>query len=149
MLVHGSTLHAFTHNGDVDALQQETASIKTFCRLRITSFPTTILLVAHHRVKKVENCIDGADNSACNSLRSLHFDHQTPGHLASRSVSSCKLSMMWYLIGLLRQEQQARTRKGADVGSQSLMDHFVEQNGEHQLRPACGRIYTLHTSLTV
>lgn len=52
MLVHGPTLHAFTHNGDVDALQQETASIKTFCRLRITSFPTTILLVAHHRVKR-------------------------------------------------------------------------------------------------
>lgn len=55
MLVHGSTLHASTHNVDVDALQQETASIKTFCRLRSTSFSTTILLVAtkaHHQVKR-------------------------------------------------------------------------------------------------
>lgn len=48
-------LHAFTHNGDVDALQQETATIETFCRLRPSSFSTTILLVsteARHRVKR-------------------------------------------------------------------------------------------------
>ena len=59
MLIHSSTLHSFTHDGDVDvdvdALQQDTASIKTFCRLRLISFSTTILLVAtkaHHQVKR-------------------------------------------------------------------------------------------------
>lgn len=56
--------------------------------------------------------------------------------------------MVWYLIDLLRQEQQARPRKGADVGSESLMDHFVEQNGQYQ-RPARANSYTFHTSLTV
>ena len=95
--------------------------------------------------KKVENCADGADNNACTSLHSLHFVQQTPGHLASRSVSTCKVSMMWYLTVLVRQEQQARARKGADVGVESLMSHFVEQIGEHQLRRTCEGVYTLHT----
>lgn len=53
--------------------------------------------------------------------------------------------MMWYLIFLVRQEQQARARKGTDVGAESSMGHFVEQNGEHQLHRACEGIYTLHT----
>ena len=68
---YGFTEHAFTHNVYVDALQQEAASIKTFCRLRSTSFSKT---VGSHESslpsRKVENCTDGADNNAYNSLHS-------------------------------------------------------------------------------
>ena len=39
---YGFTEHAFTRNGYVDALQQEAAYIKTFCRLRSTSFSKTV-----------------------------------------------------------------------------------------------------------
>lgn len=90
MLVHCSTLHAFTHNGDADTLQQETASIKTFCRLRLTSFSTTILLVAmkaHHQVKRWR--------IALTVLITMHIIRYTLYTLTSRPQDI--LLLAWYL----------------------------------------------------